>query len=228
MFGLGIAAMLGFIFYQSILAGGVLCILIPYYINLKKEELCAKQKQELNEQFKETIIAVSAGLRAGYSVENAFREAYADISMMYGAESLMGKELFYLAKGLDNNVVLEQLLADLAIRSGIDNISDFSEIFQIAKRRGGDMSYVIHTCVTCICEKIEVKKEIQMLIYAKQFEQKIMNVVPLFIILYIQNTSPGFFDPLYHNAAGILIMTACLTVYGTAYFMARKITQIQV
>ncbi|MEG2230643.1 MAG: type II secretion system protein F [Lachnospiraceae bacterium] len=228
LFGVLSAGMLGYIFYQSVIAMILFLFFLPYYFKEKKEELCRKQQEQLNEQFKETILAVSAGLSAGYSVENAFREAYADIGMVYGEESLMGQELYYLSKGLDNNVILERLLSDLAVRSGLDSIKDFAEIFCIAKRNGGDMNDMIHSCVAVICGKLEVKKEIQMMIHAKQYEQKIMNIVPLAIILYIGKTSPGFFDPLYHNWLGILIMTACVVIYAAAYLMAKKITAIEI
>lgn len=224
----GLVLIFSIVFYHSWIAIIVLSPLIPIYLQKKKNELCEKEKTELNEQFKEAILAVSVNLRAGYSIENSFREAYRDVAVMFGKESNISKELFHIVKGLDNNVLLETLLFDLAKRSHIDNILDFAEIFQIAKRSGGDMNTIIQSSVLTICDKIEVKKEIQTLLCAKQLEQKIMNLVPILIILYIQSTSPGFFDPLYHNIMGIIIMSICLVLYGIAYKMARKITTIQV
>lgn len=226
--GTGLVLILSIVFYHSWIAIIALSPLIPIYLQKKKNEFCEKEKTELNEQFKEAILAVSVNLRAGYSIENSFREAYRDVTVMFGKESNISKELFHIAKGLDNNVLLETLLFDLAKRSHIDNILDFAEIFQIAKRSGGDMNTIIQSSVLTICNKIEVKKEIQTLLCAKQLEQKIMNLIPILIILYIQSTSPGFFDPLYHNIVGVIIMSICLAIYGIAYKMAKKITTIQV
>lgn len=228
LMGLAAAGVMGYIFYRSVLGAVLLSLWIPFYLKRKGKELCEVRKRELNLQFKESILAVSSNLQAGYSVENAFRQAYFDMELIYGGESLIGKELFYLSAGLDNNVTIEALLTDFAHRSGIDNIADFAEIFKIAKRNGGDMNAVIHASVDTICGRIEVMKEIQTMLYAKQFEQKIMNVVPLLIIIYIQSTSKGFFDPLYHNLTGIIIMTACLAIYGGAILLAGKITEITV
>ncbi len=225
--GFGMVILLSKVFYRSWIATIIMSPIIILYIQEKKRELCEKEKTELNEQFKEAIIAVSNGLRAGYSIENAFREAYRDVTVMFGKDSNISKELFHITKGLENNVLLESLLFDLAKRSCIDNILDFAEIFQTAKRSGGDMNNIIQSCVLTICDKIEVKKEIQTLLCAKQLEQKIMNLVPILIILYIQVTSPGFFDPLYHNIIGIVIMSICAILYGAAYKMAKNITTIQ-
>lgn len=225
--GFGIVIVLSSAFYHSCAATIIMSPLVIFYLREKKEELCEKQKSELNEQFKEAIMAVSNGLRAGYSIENAFREAYRDVKVMFGEESNISKELFHIRSGLENNVLLEKLLFDLAKRSSIDNILDFAEIFQIAKRSGGDMNNIIQSCVLTICDKIEVKKEIETLLCAKQLEQKIMNLIPILIILYIRGTSPEFFNPLYHNIIGIVIMSICLILYGAAYKMAKDITTIQ-
>ena len=65
-----------------------------------------------------------------------------------------------------------------------------------------------------------------MLVAAKKYEQQIMNLVPMGIILYIRVSNPGYFDSLYHNLAGVLIMTAALALYLAAYLLSEKILEI--
>ena len=79
-----------------------------------------------------------------------------------------------------------------------------------------------------ISEKIEVEKEIQVLLSAKRLEQNIMSVVPFAIICYVSAASGGYFEPLYTTSAGRIVMTVCLVVYAAAYILGRKITLIQV
>lgn len=55
-----------------------------------------------------------------------------------------------------------------------------------------------------------------------------MNGVPFGILLYISIASRGFFDVLYKNAAGIIVMTICLGVYLGAIFLSGKIVDIEV
>ena len=62
----------------------------------------------------------------------------------------------------------------------------------------------------------------------KKLEQKIMNAVPFLIIFYVSSTSRGFFDVLYHNPAGIVVMTVCLGFYGAAYRLSRRIVEINI
>ena len=77
-------------------------------------------------------------------------------------------------------------------------------------------------------EKIRVTGEIQVAIAGKKLEQLVMSMVPGVMILYMQVTSRGFLDVLYHNLPGVLVMTGCLGVYLFSFRMGRKIVRIQV
>ena len=59
-----------------------------------------------------------------------------------------------------------------------------------------------------IAVKMTESEQIALLFESKRFEQKIMNVVPVAIMLYIGLTSPGYFAPLYGNLRGIALMSA--------------------
>ncbi|MBO5210165.1 MAG: hypothetical protein J6B68_12630 [Lachnospiraceae bacterium] len=219
---------IAYFFYRSVWACLLLLPVFFAFLKEKRRELAKKRRQELSMQFKDMILSLSANQKAGYSVENAVREAYRDMLMLYGKDSCICRELSFIMKGLDNNVVLEKLLYNLGVRSQIPDILQFAEVFLIAKRNGGNMTEILAETASTMEQKIEVDREIQVLISSKQMEQKIMNVVPFLIIFYISITSKGFFDVLYHNLAGIVIMTICLIVYFVAYRMSRQIVEIEV
>lgn len=221
-------AVIGYFFYRSVWACVILSPISVLFLREKKKELAKKRRQELNMQFKDAVLSVSANQRAGYSVENAFREAYSDMAMLYGCESYICKEIRHIAKGLDNNITLERLLYNLGARSHVPDIMQFADVFMIAKRSGGNMTDILSETADTIEQKLAVDKEIQVLVSAKKMEQKIMNMVPFFIIIYIGLTSKGFFDVLYHNLTGIIIMTACLIVYMAAYVISKKLVEIEV
>ena len=77
-------------------------------------------------------------------------------------------------------------------------------------------------------EKIRVQREIEVCISGKRMEQMIMSLVPGGMILYIQLTSQGFMDVLYHNVFGGLVMTGCLILYLFSFWMGRKIVRISI
>lgn len=226
--GTFVFSVIGYLFYRSVFGMAFLCLLLPFYIKEKKQELLEKKKKNLRLQFKEVILSVSGALQAGHSIENAFREAYKDICLIYGKDCDMSFSLYQILKGIDNNLPIEKLLAAFAEETQIDDISDFCEVFKIIKRNGGDITKVIQSNVSIMCEKMDLMEEISTILSAKQLEEKIMNKIPFLIILYIQSTSKGFFDSLYHNLEGVTIMSVCLIVYGMALMMSRKIVNIRI
>lgn len=226
--GLMFIGMLSAVFYDSI--WGFL-LMLPFfypYIKRVKLKLCQKRKRQLEQEFREVIMSVDANLQAGYSVENAFKESYKDIVQLYGKESDMAKEIYWIAIQLQNNQQLEELLKNLAKRSDIDDIRDFAQIFAIAKRSGGDLRAVISNTANILEEKREVRREIQTIMSEKELEQKIMRYIPFALVGYISLTTKGFFEKLYHNPEGIAIMTICMLIYAAASLMAEKILDIEI
>ncbi|PXV91827.1 tight adherence protein B [Lachnotalea glycerini] len=223
-----ISSVIGWLFYRSIIAIVILFFFIKFFIDDKKIFLMEKRKTELNEQFNEAINSLSSALSAGYSAESAFLEIYEDLQLIYSKDALIMKELSYINKKLQMNETIEKLLKDLAIRSNDEDIKSFSEVFSIAKKAGGDFIAIIDMTTNSISGKSEVKREINVLLSNKKLEQKIMNMIPVGIILYVGSTSQGYFNVLYKNAFGIIIMTICLGIYIGAYLLGRKIVNVEV
>lgn len=218
----------GLFFYRSFAA---VFLMIPAGISFlgllggRKEK---ERRQRLRNEFKEAVLSVAANLRAGYAVENAFRETLQEMGMLYGRETVIYREIYRIVQGLANRISIETLMGEFARRAKISEIQEFADIFAIAKRSGGNLTEIIYETAGTIGEKIEVEKEIQVLTAAKRLEQNVMSFIPFAIILYVSTASAGYFDVLYTTAAGRTVMTVCLGIYGTAYLLGVKITEIQV
>lgn len=226
--GILLITLLAYFFYRSLLAIPLLTPLLFIFLKEKRKDYMKKKQKETGVQFKDAILAAAGSLRAGYAVENAFRQAYNDMVALHGRNSIICKELYQILTGIDNNMTLEKQLKEFGIRSKVEDVEEFADVFAAAKRSGGNVAEIIEKSAAVIAEKVEVEKEIQVLISARQMEQRVMNVVPFCIIFYISATSKGFFDVLYHNAVGVLIMTICLLIYMAAILLSRKIVAIEV
>lgn len=187
-----------------------------------------KQVRKLRLQFQELLLSVETNMRAGYSVENAFREAQRQLEERFGAKDEFVGQIFSICQGLEHNVALEQLLFRFGEESHVEEIQEFGEIFAAAKRSGGRMSEILVSSAQVIGRNIETEEEIQVLLTAKRMEGKMMQVIPFLLVLYLQMTSPDFFLVLYHNATGIIIMTVLALLYAVAGAWSRKILEIKV
>ena len=224
----GILLFLSWFFYKTPAA---MLFLSPLGIPLMKRRLVKnrdKKKEELAAQFKEAVNSVLMALRAGYSAENAFREAYHEMEFLFGESSVICRELYRIDRGLDNHIPLERLLQEFADRCEVEEILEFAEVFAIAKRSGGNMSEILARTISMIQSRIDVEAEIRVMLSEKVLEQRIMNAVPFLIIFYIEISSKGFFDVLYGNLTGVLIMSACLCVYLFAFRLSKRIMAIRI
>ncbi len=215
-------ALVSELFFESYLALLLLIPFYPVYLKIRAHSLLQQQKQTLCLQFRETILAVAAALSAGYSVENAWREAYDEMVRMYGENALMVQELKYLLAHLALNVPLEQLLEDFALRSDMEDVSSFCQVFFFAKRSGGDFIGIIKRTAGDIGDRMELQRQLQADLAARRLESRVMNLMPMGILLYLKVTSPGYFDVLYGNVSGVCIMSACLLIYLAAYALSER------
>lgn len=226
----GILIILGiaYVFYGNL---AVALLFVPYlghHINHSKSDKDRKRSQELCIQFKDGIAAVSFSLNVGYSIENSFKEAVSELVLLYGEESEIVSEFRTIVHRININENIEDILEDFAVRSGIEDIIYFAEVFRYAKRSGGDLIAIIRNTSKTISEKIETKKEIETVISGKKMEQKIMSIIPFGIIVYLKLSAPEFVQPLYGNAFGAAAMTFCLVLYCISVWMAEKIVDIKV
>lgn len=221
-------ALIAFVFYRSIIPFLIFLPFFVMYAKYRSAVLEDKKKKELSYQFRESIMSVSNALNAGYSVENAFLEAYSDMEDMFGSDAVITAEYRKMAKRLKNNEAIEIIMADLAARSGIEDIQDFADVFAASKRTGGDMIKIIKRAASNISEKMDVKREIDTILSSRKYEQRIMEIIPFAIIGYLGITSPGFLDILYHNVTGAAVMTVCLGIYITGFVLAERIMRIEV
>ena len=223
-----LAAIISYLFYRSLIAFALCLPLFKVFLKIRRESCIKKRQQELSAQFLAGMQSVSVALSAGWSVENAFMEALRELRQLYDEDALIIREFRYIVVQLGMNRSLEQLLGALAVRSGIEDIRNFADIFSAAKRTGGNLIAIIRNTVQCISQKEETRREINTCLSAKRLEQNIMSVVPCMILIYVQMVSPGFLDVMYHNPAGIVIMSVCLLVYFLAWLWGRKIVSIEV
>ncbi len=220
---LGITVFLGFFFYRSMWGAAALCPVGVYaYLSFQRDK-GERRKRKLETEFKDCMMSTAANLRAGYSVDNAFTECIQDILPLYGKTSLMLGELYRIKKGLCNNQPLEELLQELGQRSGCASIREFGEVFYIARQSGGNLPGVMQATANLIGETIAGQQEVQVIISGRILEQRIMNVMPFLLVCYIELGNKGFFDVLYRNLSGTVIMTGCLAVYLTAFIWSRQI-----
>ena len=214
---LALDGMISYLFFRSWIAFFLLFPGILFFLRDRKKQMLEKRKIRLQNQFLTGMQLVCTSLQAGYAVENAFREALPELEKIYDQDAFILQEFYFLVKQIGLNRTVEALLMDLGNRSGVEDIRNFAEVFSTAKRTGGDLIAITRNTVSSIQQKQETQQEIETSLSGKVMERNMMSAIPLFMIGYVEMTSPGFLDAMYHNAAGITVMSVCLLIYGIAF-----------
>ena len=146
------------LFYDSLYAVLAGMLLLPFYCHFQESKLQKRKKEKFAHYFKEALQSIVAALKAGYSVENAFGESYKDMDYRFGRDNVMTRELLLISHQLKNSVSLEQLVDQLAEKTGVGDVKDFARIFRVAKRSGGDMARIMERSISMISRRMEMKE----------------------------------------------------------------------
>ena len=215
------------LFYQSLplsLAGGSLIFLfLPRY----EAYLCERRKQALLLQFKDCLYFLSAALAAGHSMGLALQEAEGDLTLLYGEKAPLPLELARMNRAIrDHRENEASLLLDLGRRSGLEDILNFAEIYELCRELGGDTEEIIRDSSRIITEKINIMREIKTLTAQKQWEGRLIAGMPILVLAGLETFYPDYITVFFTTLAGRLLMTCALAGIGTAFLLLKKYTDI--
>ncbi len=197
------------------------------YLPIRTKQILNKKRNDLKLQFRELLDALSTSLGSGKNVLDAFKSAYDDLSIIYSEEAAIIQELAIIIDGINNNVDVEKSLMDFGIRSGIEDIESFANVFETCYRKGGNIKDVIKNTQQIITEKMEVEMEIQTVVAASSNEQMIMMVLPIVLIAIIKLMSPEFSEN-FTSGVGVISTTVAIVAFVVAYFAGKKILSIKI
>lgn len=218
-----------YVFYRSIMLSLLLTPFALFYPGCRTKEIIKKRKTELNLQFREALYSIASSLSAGKSVETAFRDAQKELSIQYpDSDTYILIELEQINKKVGINETIEEALADFSARSHSEDIVNFTDVFAICKRTGGNLVQVVKNAAEIISEKIDVKQEINLLLTEKRLEHKVLNLMPVFIVMLLSTSAEEFMAPVFREPLGRAAMTFSLMLFTAAYFISKKIMNIEV
>ena len=228
LFYILIAGLLSWLFYDSAIP---MMISVPFYIPyvrwIKRMKI-RKCKEELTEQFIRALGSVSTSLLAGLAPQNAFITAASDMEKLYGRSSLIVRTLGMINSRAASGQRLTDALGECAAMWGIQEITDFAVVFSEAEKNGSNLSEVISSCTRIMERKTAAQAEAKVIIRGRQYEQRVMCLIPPGILAYLRISSKGFIGILYHDTFGIAVMTGCLAVYAAALIWSERIGDIRV
>jgi len=206
------------------LTGGVAGFL---YLPMRTQQILDSKRNNLKLQFRELLDALATSIGSGKNITDSFKSAYDDLSIIYSEDAMILKELALILDGINNNVDIELTLMDFGLRSGIEDIESFANVFETCYRKGGNIKDVIRNTQQIISDKMEVEMEIETIVSGSKNEQMIMTVMPVALIAIIKMMSPEFADN-FTSPAGIISTTIAVVMFIAAYFVGNAVLEIKI
>ena len=197
------------------------------FIPIRTKQIIAKRRKQLTSQFRDLLSGLTTALGTGANVIDSFISVRQDMKIQYDEDAYILKELDVIISGVENNNSIEELIYDFGVRSGIDDIKDFAEVFKITYRKGGNFKEIIRNTNEILGDKLEINEEIETTVSGSKMEQKMMIAMPILLVGVIKMLSADF-AANFVTPAGIAATTVGIVMFVVSYFVARKVLDIKV
>lgn len=171
---------------------------------------------EIETVFQEFAVSLSASLKAGYSLQNGFEEALAEMKLLHGEKNLLVKELKRVIRAMREGGRCEDMLVQIGEELDCQSMEDFGNVLLVSNLVGGDRAQILNNTVKLLQSKHSIRQEIEDGIAGRRFEAKIMEFVPFLLVLYVEWGNPDYFQMMFSNLYGKVWMSGCLVSYVVA------------
>ena len=218
-----------YIFFRSVL----ICALVSpaglLYLPYRRRLQIIKIRDALKQQFRDMLYSLSSSLMAGRTMESALRDVRNDLEILYpDPETAINKEVDIMLRRIMLNETIDTALNDLAERSGIEDIESFCNVLATCLKLGGNLVEIVRNTTNILGDKMEIKNEIDVLLAQRRFEKKILNVMPIALVLVLSLTAGDYIEPVFTTVLGRIVMCAALGLIALSWFISGKIMKIDV
>lgn len=206
--------------------------IIPFSNRIKifiKKEIIKRRKREYLEQFKDFLFMISTSIGTGRSIMNAIAETMPGLEEIYGKDGILLLELRKVYErmliGGERDV---DVLMDMGVKSGLEDVMDFVTIYSICKTTGASLIIALNKAASVIIDKMTIEREISELVMRKEKEGLIILIMPVVVILFLNLCAPDYIAPMYESVAGRILMTIIIATHVAIFGMIQKIITVEI
>lgn len=174
------------------------------------------------QQLPDALQLLASSLRSGFSLTQALasvvREGSEPVSSEFAralTEARLGAEL-------------EDALDAAADRMRCMDLRWVVIAIRISREVGGNLAEVLLTTVATMRERAEVRGQVRVLSAEGRISAKVLIGLPFFIGAVLSVIRPGYFDPLLHTGAGLVMLGAGAVLLALGSLWISKLVKIEV
>ncbi|OJV64615.1 MAG: hypothetical protein BGO41_13505 [Clostridiales bacterium 38-18] len=205
-----------------------LCLLM-LFIFIVLPKITTRYEKNMNgfylDQFIDFLNLINTNLSLGYGFESSITSISKDINFDHNYSSKCIHQLNNAIQiGIEREVIYQRLYSYYPI----SECSLYIKMIRAAKVSGANLNRITDVTLDKLHMKYKVKNEVKTILYQKVLEQNILSLAPIFIILFIDNTSRGYLDIMYTTIVGRITMTFAFILIFIMNLVAKRIVNFEV
>ena len=181
-----------------------------------------KRRKAFDKQLPTMILAISNGIKAGYT----FAQAIDLVSKNSGPP--MGAELSRITREVQLGVPLVEALAKMVKRNDSEDMRLMLTAVQIQMQVGGNLAQILDSIEYTIRERIRIKGEIKTITSQARASGWVLMILPFALAGILSVIAPSYFTPMFSNFVGQVMLGIGGFSLLCGYGLIRKIVNVQV
>jgi tight adherence protein B len=171
------------------------------------------------EQLREAVTIIAAGIRAGLSIRRALGEAARD------AESPLREELARLLDRLSVGEPIDLALEELAKRLILPDAWLLVNALAIHRRSGGDLPVLLDQVADIIGARLESRRHVRALTAQGRASGAVLAVLPVAFVALLSGTGGDGLGAFYRTSTGSVLLLGGLVLEGLGFAWIRRLTR---
>lgn len=223
--GIGFASV--YLMYRSIAVSVIGAVVFTAFSLMDKKTIKTERDIIITNRFLDFLICLEPLLKSSHTFSHSFTEAVSDYVKIHG------KDLIYVllqnaAREFGMNSSTSVVLKKMAVGMDIEDAYLFAGSISACEETGGNIVEVTKKTSDLLSGKIYIKRDINVIVSGKKFEQKIISAMPFLLLLIFSLSSHSYLEPMYETTAGRLAMSAAGFLFLAEWYLSKKITEIRV
>lgn len=189
----------------------------PVYMRMAK----TRNRKRFEEMLGQTMPLIASNLKAGNSLNQAFRSVVTDM------EEPISGEFKILCDDIDRGMPIGDALDKMGERNRSKDLKLFASAVRTQERTGGNLATIVETVGETIRARMQIRQEINSKTSQGRATAIIMVFVPpmLAIALFFTNE---MYREFYATPMGMVVLAACALMELVGFFLARRICDIKI
>jgi tight adherence protein B len=177
-------------------------------------------KQKIVEQLPEICRTLANATRSGMTLTQGINLVAQEVNEP--ARSEFQRLAHEIALGIDFNAALKSM----GKRINSKEFHLFVATMMIQKKAGGNLYSVLNEMSQTLEERKILQQEIKTMTAEQRYVAYIVPVIPIFLVLMMNNVIDGFIDPLF-SGIGIILLVFFIGGTVLTFILVRKVTNIR-